>query len=81
VESVPEYVVPFEAFRALAAEHDLELQYRRNFHEIWREDGGRGSELGQLAERMGVPRGIASADTADEWEAVGLYTAFCFYKT
>ena len=61
---VPEFVVPWEGFRALAEEYGLELMYRKGFREvldeIWEdgrdeEDGGAmNRELGVLAERMGV---------------------------
>lgn len=53
VEEVPEYVVPWEAFRALAVEYDLELQFRRPFNEVWdmeKDD----PTLGPLSERMNV---------------------------
>ena len=64
---VPEYVVPWEGFRALAEDYGLELMYRKGFKEILDEvldnkmgaDGGQGDErmrrdLLVLAERMGV---------------------------
>jgi mRNA (guanine-N7-)-methyltransferase len=81
VESVPEYVVPFEAFRALAEEFGLEMQYRKPFREIWDEEG-HSDELGQLARRMGVPAGNEKGWGLDgeEAEAVGFYLGFCFYK-
>ncbi|KAF3388436.1 mRNA cap guanine-N7 methyltransferase [Penicillium rolfsii] len=53
VEGVPEYVVPWEAFRALTEDYNLELQYRKPFLEIW-EDEKNDRELGPLSERMGV---------------------------
>lgn len=55
VEDVPEYIVPWESFRALAEDYNLELIYKKAFHDVWREEGrhGRG-ELGVLSERMGV---------------------------
>jgi mRNA (guanine-N7-)-methyltransferase len=37
VDEVPEYVVPWEAFRALAEDYNLELQYRKPFREVWEE--------------------------------------------
>jgi mRNA (guanine-N7-)-methyltransferase len=84
VEEVPEYVVPWEAFRALAEDFNLELQYRRPFLDVWeaeRDD----PVLGPLAERMGVcarggggPRPLLMTD--EEKEAAAFYTAFCFYK-
>lgn len=61
---VPEYVVPWEGFRALAEDYGLELMYRKGFRDILdevmgdeMEAGGEGrmrTELMKLAERMGV---------------------------
>jgi mRNA (guanine-N7-)-methyltransferase len=77
----PEYIVPFEAFRALAEDYNLEMQYRKPFHDVWKEERNN-PELGELAMRMGVTktRGGEHELTPDEWEAVGFYHAFCFYK-
>ena len=81
VEEVPEYIVPWEAFRALAEDFNLELQYRKPLAEIWDEEK-RDPELGRLSVRMHVtdrPGGDLQL-TAEEVEAVGFYHAFCFYK-
>ena len=87
---VPEYVVPWEGFRALAEEYGLELMYRKGFKEVLdeiREDEGRESvELAMLAERMGVLSRDRSEGRAglmvgeEEMEAAGFYHAFCFYR-
>ncbi|KAL5046914.1 hypothetical protein BDW71DRAFT_197257 [Aspergillus fruticulosus] len=53
VEEIPEYVVPWEAFRALTEEYNLELQYRKPFLDVWKDEKN-DSELGPLSERMGV---------------------------
>lgn len=81
----PEYVVPWEGFRALAEDFGLELMYRKSFQEIW-EDEQDDPELGMLAERMGVrsrdrsePNGGLRV-TDEEMEACAFYHAFCFYK-
>lgn len=83
---VPEYVVPWEAFRALAEEYGLELLYRKGFREVL-EDEGRGdvsgdpAGLGRLAERMGVlDREGRLLVGSEEMEAAGFYHAFCFYR-
>ena len=82
---VPEYVVPWEAFRAVAEGYNLEQRYRKPFLDIWQEEGkeGRG-EMGRLAGRMGVSgsgtAGEGLAMTEQEKEAVGFYHAFCFVK-
>ena len=78
---VPEYVVPFEAFRALAEDYNLELQYKKPLLEIWDEER-RDPELGRLSVLMRVsdrPGGELNL-SQEEREAVALYHAFCFYK-
>ncbi|GAD97550.1 mRNA cap methyltransferase [Paecilomyces variotii No. 5] len=81
VEEIPEYVVPWEAFRALTEEYNLELQYRKPFLDIWNEEKD-DPELGPLSERMGV-RGRGRGPllvSEEELEAASFYHAFCFYK-
>ncbi|KAI9844624.1 MAG: mRNA cap guanine-N7 methyltransferase [Sclerophora amabilis] len=81
VEEIPEYVVPWEAFRAIAEDYNLELQYRKPFAEIWREEKD-DPVLGPLSERMNVrqrDRGPLLV-SEEEMEAAGFYHAFCFYK-
>ncbi|KAM3432128.1 hypothetical protein NHJ13734_006997 [Beauveria thailandica] len=81
VEEVPEYVVPWEAFRALAEDFNLELQYHRTFPEIWEAEKD-DPELGPLSERMRVrePSGGPLLVSDDEMEAASFYVGFCFYK-
>lgn len=77
----PEYVVPWEAFRALAEDYNLELQYRKPFREVWDEQKD-DRELGPLSERMGV-RDRATGrllTNAEELDAADFYHTFCFYK-
>lgn len=81
VEEVPEYVVPWEAFRALAEDYNLELQYRKPFREVWDEQKD-DPILGPLSERMGV-RDRATGrllTTEEELDAADFYHTFCFYK-
>jgi mRNA (guanine-N7-)-methyltransferase len=81
VEEVPEYVVPWEAFRALAEDYNLELQYHKPFGEVWDTEKD-DRELGALSERMGV-RDRNSGKllvSEEEMEAAGFYVAFCFYR-
>lgn len=77
----PEYVVPWEAFRALAEDYNLELQYRRPFKEVWEEQKN-DPELGPLSERMGVrDRATGRILTSEEeLDAADFYHTFCFYK-
>ncbi|PFH60594.1 hypothetical protein XA68_10695 [Ophiocordyceps unilateralis] len=81
VEEVPEYVVPWGAFRALAEDFNLELQFHRTFPEIWESEKD-DAELGPLSERMGVrERGGGRLLVSDEEiEAASFYIGFCFYK-
>ncbi|KAL2755607.1 hypothetical protein ACRALDRAFT_2104962 [Sodiomyces alcalophilus JCM 7366] len=81
VEEVPEYVVPWEAFRALAEDYNLEMQYHKPFLEVWESEKD-DPVLGPLSERMGVrERGRGEfLVSPEEQEAASFYTAFCFYK-
>ncbi|PGH08239.1 mRNA (guanine-N7-)-methyltransferase [Blastomyces parvus] len=81
VEEIPEYVVPWEAFRALTQDYNLELQYRKPFLDIWNEEKD-DPILGPLSERMGVRArgGGPMLVNEEELEAASFYHAFCFYK-
>ena len=81
VEELPEYVVPWEAFRALAEDYNLALEYRKPFLEVWDEEKD-DRDLGPLSVRMRVSERVGGELrlTEEEREAVGLYHAFCFYK-
>ncbi|KAK4105216.1 guanine-N(7)-methyltransferase [Parathielavia hyrcaniae] len=81
VEEVPEYVVPWEAFRALAEDYNLELQYHKPFAEVWETEKD-DRELGALSERMGVRDRVTGKllVSGEEMEAAGFYMAFCFYR-
>jgi mRNA (guanine-N7-)-methyltransferase len=65
---------------SLAEDANLEMVYRRSFHEIY-EDEKDDDQFGRLMDRMGVKdedgvRGIKG----EEWEAAGIYLAFAFEK-
>lgn len=76
----PEYVVPWEAFRALAEDYNLELEYRKDFREVWAEEKDH-KEFGPLSERMNVKSRNGNLLVSDEeMEACSFYHAFCFYK-
>lgn len=81
VEEVPEYVVPWEAFRALAEDYNLELQYHKAFPDIWKTEKD-DPTLGPLSERMGVRErgGGELLVSPQEMEAAAFYVGFCFYK-
>lgn len=77
---VPEFVVPWEGFRALAEDYGLELLYRKPFPEVWEEEKD-DPVLGPLSERMGVRDRNGKVNvTKEEMEAAAFYHAFCFYK-
>ncbi|KIV92169.1 hypothetical protein PV10_06630 [Exophiala mesophila] len=78
---VPEFVVPWEAFRAMAEGFNLEQRYRKPFPAVFESERGN-RELMQLAVRMGVTRyeGGETVLTDEEMEAVSFYHAFCFVK-
>ncbi|RKF57823.1 mRNA cap guanine-N7 methyltransferase [Erysiphe neolycopersici] len=81
VEEVPEYVVPWEMFRAIAEDFNLEMQYHKPFLDIWEAEKD-DEVLGPLSERMGVrerDRGPLLISN-EEMEAASFYVAFCFYK-
>lgn len=81
VEEVPEYVVPWETFRFLASEHNLELQYHKSFTEIWETEKD-DRTLGPLSERMGVRErgGGPLLVSPEEMEAAAFYVGFCLYR-
>ncbi|KAI1910400.1 mRNA cap guanine-N7 methyltransferase [Ophidiomyces ophidiicola] len=80
VEEIPEYVVPWEAFRALTQDYNLELQYRKPFLDIWREEKD-DPILGPLSERMGVrSRDGTLLVNEEELEAASTYTFFVSYR-
>jgi mRNA (guanine-N7-)-methyltransferase len=65
---------------SLAEDANLEMVYRRSFHEMY-EDEKDDAVYGRLLDRMGVKdeygaRGIKG----EEWDAAGIYLAFAFEK-
>ncbi|KAF1349643.1 mRNA capping enzyme-domain-containing protein [Delphinella strobiligena] len=77
---VPEFVVPWEGFRALAEDYGLELLYRKPFPDVWEEEKD-DPILGPLSERMGVRDRSGRVNVSkEEMEAAAFYHAFCFYK-
>lgn len=81
VDDVPEFVVPFEAFRALAEEYDLSLVYKKKFSELFTE------EIPSWVYKLdrGMLEGIRRDDGSygilgDEFEASDFYLAFAFER-
>lgn len=80
VGNVPEYVVPFEPFRALCEEYDLVLEYKKPFLKFFEEQRHDRFAMDQ-ARRMKVLRDDGTPGIeGDEREACGFYTAFAFKK-
>ncbi|KAK9352998.1 mRNA capping enzyme-domain-containing protein [Lipomyces doorenjongii] len=81
VEDVPEYVVPFEIFRAMAEDYKLELIYRKGFHDVFDDETSEHPELFDICRRMGVTKQDGSYGIeGDQREAAGFYLAFAFEK-
>ena len=77
---VPEYVVPFEAFRGMAENYNLELVYEESFHDVFRSER-MSARFGRLFDRMvGDDEHGRMAIQGDEWDTAGLYIAFAFEK-
>ena len=78
---VPEFVVPWEAFRAICESYNLEQRYRKPFLEIWDQEK-HNREMYELAQRMNViDRHTGNLMMSqEEKEAVSFYHSFCFVK-
>ncbi|WWD16610.1 hypothetical protein CI109_101038 [Kwoniella shandongensis] len=80
VEDVPEYLVDWENFEALAMEYKLKIVYKKPFHDILQDEQA-SRDFGPLLGKMGVVNADGeSAMDADQWEAANLYMAFAFEK-
>lgn len=80
VGNVPEYVVPFEAFRTLCEEYDLVLEYKKPFLKFFEEQQEDRFAMDQ-ARRMKVLKANGQPGIeGDEREACGFYTVFAFKK-
>ncbi|KAK9475846.1 guanine-N(7)-methyltransferase domain-containing protein, partial [Lipomyces japonicus] len=81
VEDVPEYVVPFEVFRAMAEDYKLELVYRKGFHDVFEDETSEHPELFEICKRMNVVKADGTYGIeGDQREAAGFYLAFAFEK-
>ncbi|WZZ61314.1 hypothetical protein YC2023_061421 [Brassica napus] len=78
----PEWIVPFNVFKSLAEEYDLELVFVKNAHEFVHEYMKK-PEFVELMRRLGA-LGDGNQDqstlSADEWEAAYLYLSFVLRK-
>ncbi|KAJ3891371.1 mRNA capping enzyme-domain-containing protein [Lentinula edodes] len=80
VQDVPEFLVHWDNFVSMAAEYDLQLLYKEEFHDVFSEHRDH-PEFGPLMVRMRVMdvNGESSMDE-DQWEAANIYIAFAFTK-
>ncbi|KAI0373343.1 hypothetical protein BV20DRAFT_1050237 [Pilatotrama ljubarskyi] len=80
VDDVPEYVVHWDNFVQMAAEHGLHPVYKEEFHDVFKEHHEH-EEFGQLLQRMHVvdANGESQMDE-DQWEAANIYIGFAFEK-
>ncbi|GKU99569.1 hypothetical protein SLE2022_263330 [Rubroshorea leprosula] len=78
----PEWIVPFNVFKSLAEEYDLELVFSKNAHEFVHEFLKK-PEYVELMRRLGA-LGDGNQDQStlspDEWEVAYLYLAFVLKK-
>ncbi|QRV86204.1 mRNA cap guanine-N7 methyltransferase [Ceratobasidium sp. AG-Ba] len=80
VEDVPEFVVRWDEFKALALEYGLKAVYRSEFHDLFN-DERRDSEFGPLLQKMKVVNSRGDSEmTEDQWHAANIYIAFAFEK-
>lgn len=83
VGNIPEYVVPFDAFKKLAEEDfGLELIYKKSFLRMFDEEvENRNRFFLRKAENMGMYKSDGTLGIeGDEREACGFYLAFAFIK-
>lgn len=80
VEDCPEYLVHFPSFKELALEYDLELIMHCNFHDFYKTfTSDEYPEYRDLFINMRVVNENGTI-SAEEWDAIYLYTAFAFRK-
>lgn len=80
VEDCPEFLVHFPSFEAVAAEFDLELVLLCNFHTFFKEFS---SEKYPRYRDLLLSMKVLNAEgtiSAEQWDAIYLYTAFAFRK-
>ncbi|KAL9246016.1 hypothetical protein vseg_019600 [Gypsophila vaccaria] len=72
VDDCPEWVVPFNVFKSLAEEYDLELVFAKNSHQFVQHYFKR-PDFVELMSKVGTL-------SPDEWEAAYIYMAFVLKK-
>ncbi|PWA34076.1 mRNA capping enzyme family protein [Artemisia annua] len=78
----PEWIVPFQAFKSLAEEYDLELVFVKNSHDFVQEymKNPKYIELMRRHGAMGDGNRDQSTLSLDEWEVAYLYLSYVFRK-
>ncbi|KAF8344198.1 guanine-N(7)-methyltransferase domain-containing protein [Cantharellus anzutake] len=76
----PEYVVQWDPFVALAKDYGLELDYKKEFHDIYQSEQ-ESPEFAAMLQTMNVvdSKGESFLDN-DQWEAANIYIGFVFKK-
>ncbi|KAF9476055.1 hypothetical protein BDN70DRAFT_907820 [Pholiota conissans] len=80
MENIPEYVVQWETFERMAADHGLDLLYKKEFHQVFEEHQDNPEFKSLLVRMKVVDEDGASAMDEDQWEAANIYIAFAFAK-
>jgi len=83
VEDCPEYLVHFPTFERIAAEYDLELLLRMNFHvfvNAFALQADAPAPFRDLFQRMQVLDPESGTISPEEWDAAYLYLVFAFRK-
>ncbi|XP_024361760.1 mRNA cap guanine-N(7) methyltransferase 1 isoform X3 [Physcomitrium patens] len=78
----PEWLVPFQCFKSLAAEYGLELVFKSNFHSFVKQYCQQ-KDFADLMRKLGALGDSAAGDaiTDDEWDAAYIYLVFVFRKS
>lgn len=75
IDDCPEYLVHPTSFIDIAAKYNLQLVLQQSFHDFYATNVDR-SQFNALLNKMN-----ANNISYDEWEAIGIYSVFCFKKT
>ncbi|CAM9147839.1 unnamed protein product [Choristocarpus tenellus] len=79
VDDVPEWMLPLEVLKVLAAENNLELETAQNFHEFYTNEVQHAHSKKLLVDmHVFNPEGTMNAT---EWRIAGMYMALIFRKT
>ena len=77
IDECPEYLVPIEKLFEMAKSHGLNVVKFQGFHEFFMEQAGKDLELVQRMRVFDRDGNVSK----DQWEALGIYSVFCFQKS